>query len=244
MGCGKSWEDNLAEALAAGAIPDFEPEEQPVASPFAGANMAPSGSDWTCKMASPFAVTPSFAALPKDIQDLVDERFKSDFILVLDPSKKELDKKKVLDVMDAYSSKGNKSAIQFLEALAKAKPLVPHLSHCLLWSGTQTQQQPRPRMRAPSSKRCKLGESGATSWQKTKRRNREQLICLPPRRSACFNSWTSCKPTSKPLRTSTSPSKWSWLRLIGCLGRRPSEFKRWSSNELLCLLGSQRIGKS
>ena len=83
----------MAEALAAGAIPDFEPEKQQVGSPFAGANMAPSGSDWTCKMASPFVVTPSFAALPKDIQDLVDERFKADFILVLDPSKKELDKK-------------------------------------------------------------------------------------------------------------------------------------------------------
>ena len=124
MGCGKSWEDNLAEALAAGAIPDFVPDEQPAASPFAGANMAPSGSDWTCKMASPFATTPSFAALPKDIQDLVDKRFRSDFILALDPSKSELDKKKVLDLMDAYSSKGNKSASQFLEALAKAKPLV------------------------------------------------------------------------------------------------------------------------
>ena len=78
MGCGKCWEDNLAEALAAGAIPDFEPDEQPAASPFAGANMAPSGSDWTCKMASPFATTPSFAALPKDIQDLVDERSKQE----------------------------------------------------------------------------------------------------------------------------------------------------------------------
>ena len=55
---------------------------------------------------------------------MVDERIKLDFVLVLDPSEQELDKKKILDVMDAYSSKGNKSAIQFLEALAKAKPLV------------------------------------------------------------------------------------------------------------------------
>ena len=89
-------------------------------SPFVGANIAPSGGDWTWKMASPFAVVPVFATLPKEIQDLVDERFRSDFILVLDPTKEELDKQKVLDLMDAYSSKGNKAAIQFLEAVAKA----------------------------------------------------------------------------------------------------------------------------
>ena len=86
MGCSMPWEDSLAEALAAGAIPDFVADEEPAASPFAGANAAPAGSNWTCKMASPFA-TPSFAALPKDIQDLVDERLRADFLLVLDPAK-------------------------------------------------------------------------------------------------------------------------------------------------------------
>ena len=98
--------------------------ELPAVSPFSGFNMAPTGSDWTCKMGSPFLVAPTFASLPKDIQDLVAERFRADFILVLDPNKVESEKQKVLAVMDEYSAKGNQSAISFLEALAKAKPLV------------------------------------------------------------------------------------------------------------------------
>ena len=97
-----------------------------VGSPFSGlANMAPTGKEWTNTMsASPFVVAPTFASLPKEIQELVDERFKTDFLLVLDPNKKEEDKQKILGFMDSYSAKGNKSASSFLEALAKAKPLV------------------------------------------------------------------------------------------------------------------------
>ena len=97
--------------------------EPPVVSPFSGANMAPIGTDWTCSMASPFVVAPSFASLPKDIQDMVDERFKADFVKVLDPSQQEQDKHKILAIMDEYSAKGNQSAIAFLQALVKAKPL-------------------------------------------------------------------------------------------------------------------------
>ena len=75
-------------------------------------------------MSSPFVVAPTFASLPKDIQELVGERFRADFIMVLDPNKMEQEKQKILGVMDSYSAKGNHSAISFLEALAKAKPLV------------------------------------------------------------------------------------------------------------------------
>ena len=61
MGCGQPWEDSLADALAAGAIPDFVAEEEAAASPFGPANLAPSGNEWTSQTATPFT-TPSFAA--------------------------------------------------------------------------------------------------------------------------------------------------------------------------------------
>ena len=74
-------------------------------------------------------VAHAFAALPKDIQDLVDERLRADFLLVLDPSKGEGDEKKVLDFVEDYNAKGNAPATQFLEALAKATPLKFHVTH-------------------------------------------------------------------------------------------------------------------
>ena len=45
-----------------------------VGSPFSGlANMAPTGKEWTNTMsASPFVVAPTFASLPKEIQELVE----------------------------------------------------------------------------------------------------------------------------------------------------------------------------
>ena len=134
MGCGQPWEDSLADALAAGAIPDFVAEEEAAASPFGPANLAPSGNGWTSQTASPFT-TPSFAALPKDIQLLVDERLRAYFLLALDPGKSEQDKKKVLDFVEDYSAKGNIAAAQFLEALAKAKPLVAPPKPVLLAGG-------------------------------------------------------------------------------------------------------------
>ena len=120
MGCGQPWDDSLAEALAAGAIPGFEDEQDAVGSPFAA---APGGNEWTCKMPSPFAA-PAFAGLPKDIQDLVDDRLRADFIVALDPSKSDQDKKTILDFVEEASTQGNAAAASFLEALVKARPLV------------------------------------------------------------------------------------------------------------------------
>ena len=123
MGCGQPWEDSLVEALAAGAIPDFAAEQDAVGSPFAAASLAPGGNEWTCQMPSPFT-TPTLAALPNEIQVLVDERLRADFLLVLDPAKSDADKKKVLDFVEDYAARGNGPAANFLEALVKAKPLV------------------------------------------------------------------------------------------------------------------------
>ena len=134
MGCDQPWEDSLADALAAGVIPDYAAEPGAQASPFVSANSAPAGKEWTCQMASPFAA-PSFAALPKEIQILVDERLRADFLLVLDPGKGEQEKKKVLDVVEGYNANGHIAAAQFLEALAKAKPLVAPPKPVLLVGG-------------------------------------------------------------------------------------------------------------
>ena len=111
MACGQGWDISImAYTRAFGPLPGTQlvqmgeqggaQAEPPVVSPFSGANMAPIGTNWTCSMTSPFVVAPSFASLPKDIQDLVDERFKADFVKVLDPSQKEQDKHKILAIMD------------------------------------------------------------------------------------------------------------------------------------------------
>ena len=77
MGCGQPWEDSLADALAAGAIPEFVAEPESAGSPFVD-NQASGGNEWPCQMPSPLT-TPTLAALPNEIQVLVDERLRADF---------------------------------------------------------------------------------------------------------------------------------------------------------------------
>ena len=70
---------------------------------------------------SPFVVAPSLSSLPKEIRDLVDERFKHDFLLVLDPSKKEEDNLAV----SSFGRPGQRMTVDAMALLRMALPR-PH----------------------------------------------------------------------------------------------------------------------